>query len=535
MGDASQDGKPDPKTLTTRDQFRAALRAVKGKLIFAAVRARSEQLVAEVNESGRKLDYAPMPLDDSTLSEWMSESSKRTTLPSPDRLRTYLAVCGVPDADVVHWLAALHRVRASVEAMSVGDVATTPSSAPQSPAYPLVQHPKPSRRRWLAVGVVALLVALGTFVLVDSPTFTNAGTGPPTKPADSDTTIAGPTVPTAEIFDDFNGDLDLAHKWSLNVPEAQTRHQVYVSGGKLHLQVTTDNSASGVDATLTPILPPARAIMAVSFTMTLVSQDGRSDGAAYLIVSSQRGREHRLWMGPDGDKQPAVGYYICSRDACADRDQYDHSQGKLEKGRAYTVNVTNVGGVKFDVSGYPPVIAPADDVPLDGFRFYLSSDAGRNFHVSIDDLRITYAFGTKCVVDRAYAVGLNHVSRQNGQDGIGSQLNVDVKVNKPPAAGHNYWLISKVTDGPAVYVAKYHLVPTVGPQQAQMSLPLSGRNATRDIFVVDGDPSGSIWLQQNKAAENDHSQKPESARQKLADGVAAVSNVCSIKKTVDGP
>lgn len=210
--------------------------------------------------------------------------------------------------------------------------------------------------------------------------------------------------------------------------------------------------------------------------------------------------------------------------------------------------MTDEGGVRFDVPGNSSAVAPPDNAPIGGFKFYLFSDAGRSFHVTVDDVRITYvaeqppttttssiqaSVGQNCAVDGGNAVDVDQVSRKNGQPGIGSQLYVDVKVNKPPEGGHNYWLISKITDSRAVYDAKYRIDAAIGPQRVELSLPTSGKGATRDLFVVDGDPGGSQWLQQNK--DNDGDPRWDSNRLSLAGGVVKVSNACSITKTVDGP
>jgi hypothetical protein len=85
------------------------------------------------------------------------------------------------------------------------------------------------------------------------------------------------------------------------------RRQIYVEAGKLHLVVYPDNSATEVNATLAPLLH-GRAIKSISMKMALVSQEGGSDGAANLIVLSKREREQGLWMGPNGDDNPALGY-----------------------------------------------------------------------------------------------------------------------------------------------------------------------------------------------------------------------------------
>jgi hypothetical protein len=202
------------------------------------------------------------------------------------------------------------------------------------------------------------------------------------------------------LFDDFSGDkLDPA-RWtwsSSDKSDPQARRQIYIKDGKLHLVVCPDNSATEVNATLAPILP-GRPIKTISMKMALVSQEGGSEGAASLIVLSKRGREQRLWMGPNGEDNPALGYYICKHGTCHDKVGAELvGQQTLQIGPEFAVEavVNEDGGLRFNVSGHTSASASQDQEPITNFNFYLYSDPRpneprRNFQVTIDDVRITY-------------------------------------------------------------------------------------------------------------------------------------------------
>jgi hypothetical protein len=130
--------------------------------------------------------------------------------------------------------------------------------------------------------------------------------------------------------------------------------------------------------------------------MALVSQQGNSDGAAYLIVSSGQGREHRIWMGPDSTASPASGYYVCPAGVGLCKEKTGAQlveQYTIPKNHEFDVDVavTADNQARLAIAGVSSTVAPAETTPLSSFQLYLFSDAGKNFHVTIDDIRFTYA------------------------------------------------------------------------------------------------------------------------------------------------
>lgn len=195
----------------------------------------------------------------------------------------------------------------------------------------------------------------------------------------------------SKLFDDFDTGLN---KWILTSSDGndpQMSGQVYTDG-KLHLEVTPSNSFDGVNATLTPMLAN-RPIRRISMNMALVRQVGGSDGAAYLIISSEKGREHRLWMGPNGAGEPTLGYYICHVGTCHQRSEaITDQQYPIKIGNQLRVDafVNQAGGLQFNVNGDPLASTPPDREPITNFKFYLFSDPERDFHVTVDEVRIAY-------------------------------------------------------------------------------------------------------------------------------------------------
>ncbi len=147
-----------------------------------------------------------------------------------------------------------------------------------------------------------------------------------------------------------------------------------------------------MNASLYPRLPVETPLRMLSFTMALVSQEGHSDGSANVIISSLQRREHRIWAGP-GDSKPTLGYQICRSGKCTDgAGDIDDIDFAAEKGREVKVTAEVVGGdrMRFSMDGYPTVETDSDPEPLSTFLFYVWSDAGRSYHVTIDDVRIGY-------------------------------------------------------------------------------------------------------------------------------------------------
>jgi hypothetical protein len=150
-------------------------------------------------------------------------------------------------------------------------------------------------RMTVAATVAAAVMSLVATVLA----VPSGGIGP--GPGPEPTASPG----TADLFDDFNDGLDLSERWTLSSSDGsdpEASRQIYVEGGKLHLDVGT----AGVNAELKAILPTEATIKKLSMKMTLVSHEGSSDGAAYLIISSAQNRENRVWLGPNEERDRAL-------------------------------------------------------------------------------------------------------------------------------------------------------------------------------------------------------------------------------------
>ena len=187
--------------------------------------------------------------------------------------------------------------------------------------------------------------------------------------------ILPPRPSTKEVlFDDFNKGLDKWTVTALEGPDPVALGQIDAKDGKLHLSVL--NNSDEVKAMLWPKLPSGKTITKISMRMTLASQEGRSDGAGYLNVLSAQGRKQSLWMGPDGDGDPALGYYTCNAGLCPDRDPQYLNQHSLMKEHEYLVEafVNQDGGLQFDVSERPSASADRDLAPITKFAFELAAN-----------------------------------------------------------------------------------------------------------------------------------------------------------------
>jgi hypothetical protein len=103
------------------------------------------------------------------------------------------------------------------------------------------------------------------------------------------------------------------------------------------------------------------------------------------------GREDRLWMGSYSDGQPSLGYYTCQNGPCSQGTDYTTQQYPVEKGREYGVNasVDQSGSLHFRAVENSSATAP-NFGPISNFRFYLFSEPKRNFHVTVDNVWVTY-------------------------------------------------------------------------------------------------------------------------------------------------
>ena len=112
-----------------------------------------------------------------------------------------------------------------------------------------------------------------------------------------------------------------------------------------------------------------------------------------------------------------------------------------------------------------------------------------------------------CNIVDSYPAEVVSAGSNDGLPGIDGDLTVNVVVGTHPAAGHAYWLISKVTNGPSnyVYVAKREIPGTPGAFGARFLLPKSAPHSKRDVFVVDGDSASQGWLRENNMHDGDSS------------------------------
>jgi hypothetical protein len=252
----------------------------------------------------------------------------------------------------------------------------------------------------VAAGVMALLVAALAIPRSDSGN-KSAGSGnlSPSSSTASAPVTSRATSPTEVLFDDFNSGIFADDKWTLSPlydsDPKQLHKQIYIEGGKLHLEVSPENSANNVNAELEAKFPSDWTITKISVKMTIERQHGTSDGGAYLSIWSFEDRENRAWLGPDTDQdRPFLGFCQLAGDDC--NSLFDH---EIRFGQEYQIEaVTNQKDsnskryLNFHVSGHESweAYARPDSGEIRSFRFFVSGDAKEDFHVTVDEIRITY-------------------------------------------------------------------------------------------------------------------------------------------------
>jgi hypothetical protein len=275
-------------------------------------------------------------------------------------------------------------------------------------AWLLAARTSPRLKSAIVVGVtvIALIAAVLAIPRADSgdgngiqSPSSSAASSPPAPSRSSPSTRSPTEVP----FDDFNSKLQDDKNWTLSPvydsDPKQLPKQIYTEGGKLHLKVSPENSPTGANAELKAKFPSEWTITKISVKMTLERQQGKSDGGAYLSISSFEDRENRAWMGPGGDNQdvPMLGYKHCPQfdTGCRNIDQHQIPVGEeyqIEAVATRTPDTRDKRYLNFHVTGHEDwgAYAPPDSGEIRSFRFYLFSDAKRDFHVSVDEVIITY-------------------------------------------------------------------------------------------------------------------------------------------------
>jgi hypothetical protein len=102
-------------------------------------------------------------------------------------------------------------------------------------------------------------------------------------------------------------------------------------------------------------------------------------------------------MGPDGEANPTLSYYICA--PAATDCSTDDLQHRIDKRQEYLIDAivsqnsdSSQKGLDFKVAGHEDWsrYAPPDSGDIKGFKFYLFSNPKKDFHVIVDELKITY-------------------------------------------------------------------------------------------------------------------------------------------------
>ncbi|MGH3783570.1 MAG: hypothetical protein ACRDRO_23855 [Pseudonocardiaceae bacterium] len=113
-------GLPDLDRITNRAQLAAALRTVKGDHSYRWLTTAARKLVTSASAErtpGRRSRWTPEPLTRGSVSDWLH----RRGLPTRNKLFTFMAVCGVPDAQWNAWVEAVARVKAAAPGRTIAE------------------------------------------------------------------------------------------------------------------------------------------------------------------------------------------------------------------------------------------------------------------------------------------------------------------------------------------------------------------------------------------------------------------------------
>lgn len=200
--------------------------------------------------------------------------------------------------------------------------------------------------------------------------------------------VSGPTPP-ATICDDFNDGVLDKSRWLL---DSDSPGVVVVENGRLNFVARVSaGEPDTVGASIT-MLPVGLDIRDIGWNATLVSYAGNVPGGVGLEITLQSGRDLSVDVGP-GPNGPEVEFWICPTNSCGGAyEEYDHPGGGLfPSGLDIPMRVVDRGEIiDFYVDGFLYLVQLVGDDPIREVKFYLYADPGSEFHVTIDDVCITY-------------------------------------------------------------------------------------------------------------------------------------------------
>lgn len=219
VGDARIDGLPDPKGIHTRAELAGALYTIKGNRSYADLTAAAYKLIATADHSPRRFPWSPRELPKSSVADWLAAGR---SLPSPDKLMTFLTVCEVPSDVMPAWLEALDRVR---KVKTSEHAAASPVIAESATKASVVGSSRPPRRWhlvWAGAAVVSAGIITAAITLTPHTQAPTPASGDSTPPASSESSTLtlydtstffyprGGTLPTA-IPPSYPSDHQLTH------------------------------------------------------------------------------------------------------------------------------------------------------------------------------------------------------------------------------------------------------------------------------------------------------------------------------------
>lgn len=185
--------------------------------------------------------------------------------------------------------------------------------------------------------------------------------------------------------DDFSGpDLDQG-RWK----PSTSPQQISVAGGHLEFRVTPALTPRDFQTARVVTKLPAAPVNRIAFTAT-VMQGTPSQGAVYLVVKQDSGRESRIGMGPS-PSGPGAEPWVCPELPCGSSyDGFDHPESAgFADSRPEHVEVVAAGG-RLELHAADVVnLVPLDPSPIVGVEFVLESGHAERWQVTVDDLTMT--------------------------------------------------------------------------------------------------------------------------------------------------
>jgi hypothetical protein len=135
--------------------------------------------------------------------------------------------------------------------------------------------------------------------------------------------------------------------------------------------------------------------------------------------------------------------------------------------------------------------------------------------------------GVICTPELGEEVAILNVQSTDGNEVIGGQLAITLKINRPPPPGATYWLMARLPEDPRPLEFAREMLGEEKSQTVRLTIS-SGVGSARTFYVAESGQSTSAWFKENHDRDGDNLW--DTNRVSLPAGVKIVSNSCEVTR-----